>query len=407
MNREIILGVDFGTSYTSAGALVDGRVELVVDQGDPMIPSVVHVPERGPPLVGRAAVAQLVHQPGSTVASIKRLMGSDLGEHGALRRLAPTVPYRIAASPTGGVLLKLRGQDWAAEQIAAAILDRVRALAEQRFGAPITRMVVTASAVASARYHAALYKAARLAHLEILEVIAEPIAGALAFGFHADPTPRRTLICDFGGGTFDVTAMIQAGTRFQAVAVGGDPFLGGDDLDEVMVQAVAGSIYKRARFDLLHDAVRRQVLALRCESAKRSLSSATETRLLMRDAYLEDGGGRDLNVILERRWAEALWEPLFARALAAVDDTLARAGWRDEDVAQVALIGGTSLVPRFQQLVRARFAHVEVTASDRASVAVAMGATLLTARHGAVRSREIPVFLDPIDYEDTGAPASA
>lgn len=391
MSREVILGVDFGTSYTSAGALIDGRVELVVESGDPMIPTVVHVPERGAPLVGRSAVAQLASQPGATVASMKRLMGSDLGEAGAIRKLAPSLPYRVAASPSGGVVLKLRNQDWAVEQLAAAVLDRVRTIAEQRFGAPVHRIVVTASAVASARYHQSLYKAARLAHLEVLEVIAEPIAGALALGMHARPEARRTLICDFGGGTFDVTAMVQAGMKFQAVAVGGDPFLGGDDLDEAMVQAIAGLIYKRARFDLMHDAVRRQLLLLRCESAKRSLSSAPEARLLMREAYVEAGVSRDINIIVERHWVDALWDPLFGRALAAVDDTLARAGWRDQDVDQVALIGGTSLVPRFQELVRARFAHVEVTATELANVAVAMGATLLTARHGAHR-REVPIL---------------
>lgn len=392
MTREIILGVDFGTSYTSAGALVDGRVELVVESGDAMIPSVVHIPERGPPLVGRAAVAQLAAQPGATVASVKRLMGSETGDGSAIKRLAPSLPYRIAAAANGSVLLKLRNQDWAVEQIAAAVLDRVRTLAEQRFGAKVTRIVVTASAVASARYHQSLYKAARLAHLEVLEVIAEPIAGALALGLHARPEPRRTLVCDFGGGTFDVTAMLQAGLKFQAIAIGGDPFLGGDDLDEQMVQAVAGSVYKRARFDMMRDAVRRQLLLLRCESAKRSLSTANETRLVMREAYLEEGASCDISVMLERRWAEGLWAPLFARALAAVDDTMQRAGWRDDEVDQVALIGGTSLVPRFQELIRSRFAHVEVTATDVANVAVAMGATLITARHGATQRRDIPVL---------------
>ncbi len=390
MTREIVLGVDFGTSYTSAGALVDGRVEMVVDNGDPMIPSVVHIPERGPPLVGRAAVGQLAAYPGSTVASIKRIMGSDLSEAGALRRIAPTVPYRIMAGAGGSVLLKLRNQDWVAEQVAAAILDRVRALAEQRFGAVVRRIVVTASAVASTGYQVALRKAARLAHLEILEIVAEPIAGALAAGMHARLGPRRMLICDFGGGTFDVTAIDQDESRFRVLATGGDPFLGGDDLDQALVQALAGLIYKRAHFDLLRDAVRRQLLALRCESTKRSLSTAAEARLTMRDAYIENGVNRDLDVIIERTWAAPLWAPLFARALAAVDATLARAGWIDSDVDEVVLIGGTSLAPPFQELVRRRFEHVEVTATDIANIAVAMGATLLTGRHGVGGS--VPVL---------------
>ncbi|MCE9578568.1 MAG: Hsp70 family protein [Deltaproteobacteria bacterium] len=386
MTREIVLGVDFGTSYTSAGALIDGRIELVVDNGDPMIPSVVHIPERGPAVVGRVALNRLPSHPSATVTSVKRLMGSELGDSSELRRLAPTVPYRITSSAAGGIVLKLRNQDWAVEQIAAAILDRVRNLAEQRFGAQVRRIVVTASAVASPGYHVSLRKAARLAHLEILEIIAEPIAGALALGMHAHAEPRRVLVCDFGGGTFDVTAMLQAGTKFRALAIGGDPFLGGDDLDEAMVQALAGLIYTRARFDLLRDNVRRQTLLLRCESAKRSLSTALEARLNMREAYIEDGASRDVNVLVDRTWVQPLWDPLFKRALTAVDDTMKRAGWTDDQVDQVALIGGTSLVPRFQELLRGRFAHVEITATDLANVAVAMGATLLTARHGPARN---------------------
>jgi molecular chaperone DnaK len=150
-----------------------------------------------------------------------------------------------------------------------------------------------------------------------------------------------------------------------------------------MVQALAGLIHRSARFDLLHDVVRRQLLGLRCESVKRSLSSAHEARLAMRDAYIEQGASRDLNLVIDRAWAARLWDPLFERALAAVDETLARAGWTDAEVDEVILIGGTSLVPCFQQHVRRRFGHVEVNATDIANVAVAMGATLLTCRHGA------------------------
>ena len=212
----------------------------------------------------------------------------------------------------------------------------------------------------------------------------EPVAGALALGLHARPERRRVVVADFGGGTFDVTLVEQTGTRFHVVATGGDPFLGGDDLDQAMVQALSGLVFRRCGFDVSHDLVRRQLLARRCEGAKRVLSSHLEARLTMPDAYIERGERRDLDVVLERSWCEARWEPLFDRALGVVDLVLARGGWGDVAVDEVGLIGGTSLVPRFQQRLRARFAGSRVNLSEDAAVAVATGAALVAARHSHV-----------------------
>lgn len=387
-----MLGVDFGTSYTSAGALIDNQVHLVVDSGDAMIPSVVYLPDRGAPEVGARAVPHLMSEPTTTVASIKRLMGARRDDD-AVRRLGPTVPYRLGYTPAGQLVLKARNQDWAPEQIAGYVLGRVRALAEQRFGATIRKIVATASAVATPAYQAALRKAARLAYVDIVEMVAEPIAGALAVGLHAQPEHRRLAILDFGGGTFDVTLVEQRGRRFSIVATGGDPFLGGDDLDQAMVSALAGLVFRRARFDLLRDVVRRAALTLRCESVKRALSTEAEARLSMRDAYLENGEGRDLGLVIERSWCEPLWDPLFTRATTEVNRVLARATWTADEVDEVALIGGTSLVPRFQDHVRSLFPRLTVAAAPGAHVAVATGATLLAARHQP-GAGEVPALSD-------------
>ena len=379
MGRDIVLGLDFGTSHTSAGAFIDGRVELIVDNGDPMIPSVVHLPDRGNPEVGRRATPFLISDPGGTVTSVKRLLGTG-GDDAVVRQLAPTVPFRITGAPSGSLLLRIRNQDWAVEQIAGHLLDRVRQLAEQRFGGKVRAVIATASAAATARYQTALRLAARLAHLDVVGMIAEPIAGALALGLHARPERRRLAVCDFGGGTFDVTLVEQRGLRFDVIATGGDGFLGGDDLDAALVGAVAGLIYKRSRFDLNHDIVRRQALTLRCESIKRTLSSSPDARLFMRDAYVEHGSARDLDLMIDRAWVEPLWDPLFQRALDCFDRVMARAGWGRQDVDEIAMIGGTALVPRFQHLLRERYPRIRATVSDLAGVAVAIGATLLTCR---------------------------
>lgn len=393
VSREIVLGVDFGTSYTSAGAMIDGQVHLVIDSGEAMIPSVVYLPERGAPEVGGRAVPHLMSEPHTTITSIKRLMGTRRDDE-AVRRLGPTVPYRLGYTPDGHLVLKARNQDWAPEQIAGYVLTKVRALAEQRFGATIRKIVATVSAVATPAYQQALRKAARLAHVDVVEMVAEPIAGALAVGLHTQPEHRRIAVCDFGGGTFDVTLVEQRGRKFAIVATGGDPFLGGDDLDQAMVNALAGLIYRRSRFDLMRDVVRRASLTLRCESVKRALTTTAEARLQMREAYIEGGEGRDLGLIIERTWVEPLWDPLFARAIAEVQSVLAMASWQAGDVDEVALIGGTSLVPRFQEHVQRLFPRLRIAAAPSAHVAVATGATLLASRHQPGTSGEVPVLND-------------
>ena len=273
------------------------------------------------------------------------------------------------------------------EQIAAAILTRVRELAEIRFGGQIRHAVVTMSACPPDGYRASLVRAARLAHLEIIETVAEPIAGALAVGAHAEVAERKLVICDFGGGTFDVTAIVQAGLRFTPVATFGDPLLGGDDLDEALAEGLAGAVYRKCGFDLHRDVVRWSRLVMRCEGAKRQLSSRTDAPFVMREAYLERARSRDIDVLIDRPWAEALWAPLFERVRATIKALLERAGWRPNDVDQVVLIGGGALVPMFQRTVTTIFAGRDVTVAPpgrprgRARCGVAHG----TPRHGASR----------------------
>src|SRR6185295_6175569 len=231
------------------------------------------------------------------------------------------------------------------EQIAGAILTRVREIAETRFGGRRSKAIITASAAAPAGYRDALARAAKVAHLDLLEVIPEPIAGALAVGLHAEAADRKLLVCDFGGGTFDVSALVQSGLRFTPVATSGDQYLGGDDLDHEIAEALAGLIVKRTRYDIHKDAVRWSELLFRCEMAKRQLTSANEVPFAMRDAYVDRGRSHNLDFTLERAWVEARWAPLFEHAASAVGDALRRAGWRPADVDQVALIGGGALVP--------------------------------------------------------------
>jgi molecular chaperone DnaK (HSP70) len=393
MASDLTLGIDFGTSCTSAGILIGDRVELIHDGGDVVIPSVVYIPERGPLEAGRLAQARLMSDPARVIRSVKRVLG-----------VAPTSPLvrSYAASvavpiETAGdrVMFKLRSARYAPEQIAGAILTRVRELAELRFGGRIDKAVITGSVGAAPGYRDALARAARIAHLELLEVVPEPIAGALAVGVHAEIAERKLMVCDFGGGTFDVSALIQSGLRFTPIAVAGDDYLGGDDLDLEIAEVLAGLIARRTGYDVHRDAVRWSELVYRCEMAKRQLTVEPAVPFAMRAAFVAAGRSHDLDFTLERAWVEERWAPLFERVVIAIYDALRRAGWRREDVDQVAMIGGSALVPMFQRTVAGVFPGQAVVLPPRADVAVALGTVLLTARFGA-EPRAVPVLAAPL-----------
>lgn len=385
---ERILGIDFGTSCTSAGVLLDDRAALVQDGGDDVIPTVVHVPPYGSYEVGRRALMRVLGDPSTVVRSIKRILGRPAHDP-TLRRFAASMPFPI---DTRGdrVMLKLGAGDHAPEQIAAIVLDYVRRLAETRFGGRFDKAVITTMAVPPPGYRDAITRAARIAHLDVLELVPEPIAGALGVGLHREEVDRKLLVCDFGGGTFDVSALVQDGLRFSTLACHGDPLLGGDDLDDAMAEGLAASVFRRCGYDMHKDAVRWSELLMRCESAKRQLSHNAEAPLAMRDAYLANSRRHDLAVLLDRPWVEHCWHPILARAEATVIALLERAGWALDEVDEIALIGGGAHIPALQLAVRGLFPGRPIIVPPRADVSVALGAVLLTARFGA--TQRVPVL---------------
>lgn len=379
MARELVLGIDFGSSTTSAGALLGDRVELLQDQGDRVIPSVVHYPDRGTPDVGIRAANRALSEPTRVVRSVKRLLGQPVTSE-LVDQWAATHPTPLEKRGDK-VILKLGSGEVAPEQVAAQVLARVRDLAETRFGASIKRVVMTCAAVAPAGYRAALTRAAKIAHLEIVELIAEPIAGALALDLHRQDENRKILICDFGGGTFDVSAVVQENMRFTPVAIAGDHWLGGDDLDLALAEAMASLITRKTSYDMHRDLVRWNELLYRCELAKRQLSTSREVPFVMHEAYIHDGARRDLKFTLDEGWAEGVWGKHLARARAVIEEGLARAGWAPEAVDIVGLVGGSSQTRAFRRMMTQMFGTDRVTIPHDAEAAVAIGATLLTARH--------------------------
>jgi len=393
MSRELVLGVDFGSSSTVGGVLIDDRIQLVHEQNDPVIPSVVYVPDRGLPEIGRRAVARQLSEPTRVIRSVKRVLGlppdSELARH-----YAASVPFKVV-DLDNRIVFKLPSGDLVPEQIAGWVLERMRTLAEARFGARIKRIVLTMSAAAPPGYREAAIRAARVAQLEIVEFIAEPIAGTLALDLHRSPANRRIVVCDFGGGTFDVSAVAQKQMSFTPVATHGDHYLGGDDLDHALAEAIAGTVFRSSRYDMHKDAVRWNELVLRAEVAKRALSTMTEVPFQMREAYRMSGQVHDLQLTLDRSWARAIWTPLLDRVCGVVEECLRRASWTPESVDHVGLIGGSSLVPMFRQVLATVFPPAKLMFADSPELAVAQGATLLTSRHRREgTSGSIPILLD-------------
>ena len=200
---------------------------------------------------------------------------------------------------------------------------------------------------------------------------------------HLEEGDRRVLVLDFGGGTFDATLVDAGYRRLDVIATHGDDYLGGDDFDEKLMEAVAGVVFSRSSYDMLRDAVSRQRLLLRCEQVKRALSGATEVRLRLENAYREEGRERSIDAIVERSWAEPKWQGLIDRAVLVVDQLLERVGLPPTAVEQVALIGGTSLVPLFRRRLAAIFGAKAIVESVGASTAVVEGAILRSAAYEA------------------------
>lgn len=386
---EIVLGIDFGTAYSRAVAVVDGRAHAVLDAADPTIPSVVHFPAHGEPIVGQEALRYLASQPAATISSVKRLLGRQYTDP-ALRALDQGVGFHMKGGPGGMAVLRIHETDYAPAQVVALILGRLRELAERRFGGQIRRAVMSAPAETTDEYRQALTRAAQLAHLEVVQFVAEPLAGVLAYGLATQPARRRIAVCDFGGGTFDASFVEQDGRRFRAVGTTGDPFLGGDDFDEVLADGVAGVVFGRKRIDLHRDIVTWAELRLRCESVKRQLSSQPQVRLRLKEAYMSQGV-YDVDLMIERSWIEPRWQPLVERAEGVIQSLLQKTGWRVEDLHEVVLIGGTVMIPLVQRVFAQTFGRPGKI-SAQANVAVAVGAALLAAWRSGRGNSSFPVL---------------
>ena len=331
--REKIIGIDLGTTNSCAAVLEGGSPEVITNsEGERITPSVVAFSESGERLAGRLAKRQSITNPKNTIASIKREMGTD---------------HRVKITVEGKVT------DYSPEQISAMILQKLKSDAEAHLGGKVTKAVITVPAYFNDSQRQATKDAGAIAGLEVMRIINEPTAAALAYGLDKDQE-QTILVYDLGGGTFDVSILEIGDGVFDVLASDGDTRLGGDDFDQLISDWLAEEFRKDTGIDLSADASAMQRLKDAAESAKKELSSRMETTVNLPYITADATGPKHLEKKLSRAKFESMIDQLLQRTINVVDATLRESGKDASSIDQVVLVGGSTRIPRVQELISSR-----------------------------------------------------
>ena len=331
--KEKIIGIDLGTTNSCVAVLEGGTAEVITNaEGERVTPSVVAFTDSGERLVGRIAKRQAITNPQRTIASIKRKMGTD---------------HRMKVSLDG------KTEEYTPEQISAMILQKLKKDAEDHLGGRIAKAVITVPAYFNDSQRQATKDAGKIADLEVMRIINEPTAAALAYGL--DKSEEQTiLVFDLGGGTFDVSILEIGDGVFEVLATDGDTQLGGDDFDERIMNWLVEEFRKDTGIDLNQDASALQRVKDAAEAAKMELSSRKETTINLPYITADASGPRHLEKKLTRSKFEQMIADLLERAIQIVDDTLQAANKASDGINQVILVGGSTRIPKVQELISSR-----------------------------------------------------
>ncbi len=384
---ELIFGLDFGTSYSSI-ALVQGNAVQVFcgDDGHNQIPSTVAYLDSGPPLVGWAAREQLALSPATTIPSPKRLIGRQYDDPKVDPFLGAT-PVRFQRGPGGTIVAELFGEIVAMPQICACLFDHLLQLVREGAGLPVRRAVLSAP-VGLQRERASIQRAAELAGIEVLQILDEPVAAALAYGL--DLTGDQTIaVYDFGGGTFDVSLLrVRGGGGVTVIGTTGDPWLGGDDLDLALANHVADAFWKHKKIDLRERKVEWQRLLFACEMTKIKLSVEREVEIYVPAVALTLSGPVDLRVAVSRDLLHHACHAHVERSIDIVEECLGVVGVSPAQIDHVVLTGGTSRSPQVRARLQQYFGR-ELSLTIDPDLAVVTGNALYgryLARHASAQA---------------------
>jgi len=374
------IGIDLGTSNSVIAVIdQDGAPRiLTTEEGSTTMPSLVWFSPDGP-IVGERARDGLDHSPDCTIFGAKRLLGRRF-DHPEIRGLARVLPYRITEAPNGDTWIQLAaGRAVSPEEVSALILRELRRTAERFFGEPVTRAVITIPAWYDAAQRQATKDAAQIAGLTVQRLLSEPTAAALGHGAHRG-ADRRYLVCDLGGGTFDVAAVDVDGGVFEVLATTGDPFLGGDDVDRAMVEHLVREVRQSRRIDISSDATALERLRLAAQRAKHELSDhAGATVRVPELVQLPSGKAVEYSRAIRRDELELWASPLIKRLEAPVREALHRCARSRDQIEEVLLVGGMTRMPSVRKEL-ARVVGREPSTIPNPEEVVAVGAALEVAR---------------------------
>jgi molecular chaperone DnaK len=370
-----VIGIDLGTT-NSCVAIMDGKNARVIEnaEGARTTPSIVAFTEGGERLVGQAAKRQAVTNPENTLFAIKRLIGRR-SDDAMVRKEAGLAPFKIISGDNGDAWVESRGKKYAPSQISAFTLQKMKETAEAFLGEKVTQAVITVPAYFNDAQRQATRDAGKIAGLEVLRIINEPTAAALAYGL--DKKGSGTIaVYDLGGGTFDVSVLEIGDGVFEVKSTNGDTFLGGEDFDQRVIDYLADEFKKdNPGIDLRSDKLALQRLKEAAEKAKIELSSATQTEVNLPFITADQTGPKHLNVKLSRSKLEALVDDLIERTLEPCRKALADAGVKAADIAEVVLVGGMTRMPKILETVT-RFFGKEPHRGVNPDEVVAIGAAI-------------------------------
>jgi molecular chaperone DnaK len=368
-----IIGIDLGTT-NSVVAVMEGGEPVVIpsSEGGRLIPSVVAINKNGERLVGKVARNQAIMNSQNTVFSVKRFIGRRFQDR-EVQEAVKRVPYAVSAAPNGDVRVRMGDRDYSPQEISAMILQKIKADAEAYLGEKVDKAVITVPAYFNDSQRNATKDAGRIAGLDVVRIINEPTASALAYGL--DRKNGTVVVYDLGGGTFDVSILEINDGVFEVKSTNGDTYLGGDDFDDAIIDWLVNGFKAEHGVDLRSDRQAAQRLKEAAETAKIELSSALSTDIMLPYIYVDSEGAKNLQVTLTRAKLEQLTGHLIERSLKPCELALKDAGLTKDQIEAVVLVGGMTRMPAVQQAVE-KFFGKPPTKGVNPDEVVALGAAV-------------------------------